>query len=286
MAENWTIRSVLSWTTQFFENKGLDSPRLDAELLIAHALELDRLKLYLDLDRPLLPSELALIRTLIKRRAAHEPIAYILGERAFWKQTFKVSPAVLCPRPETEHLVELALQKIKSVENPKVVDVGTGSGCVILSIKGEREDAVCTGVDISPEALEIAEENAVQLELACNFEESDCLSQVEGPFDAVVSNPPYIASAEIPKLMADVAQFEPHLALDGGADGLEMIRKLAMQAAEKLVDEGWLLFEIGADQGEASKKILSDLEVFDNIAVHQDYAGLDRVCCGQRKSRT
>lgn len=285
MAEIWTIRSVLAWTAQFFEKKNIESSRLDAELLIAHTLKCDRLKLYLDLDRPLLQSELTEIKSLIKRRAAHEPIAYILGERAFWKETFKVSPAVLCPRPETEHLVELALKVLKDVENPKVIDVGTGSGCVILSIKGEREDAQCTAVDISPEALEIAQKNAKELELDVEFLQSDCLSNAEGPFDAIVSNPPYIASGEISGLMSDVVDYEPHLALDGGPDGLDIIRKLAKQASEKLVDGGWFLFEIGADQGESSQKVLTALGTFESVAILKDYAGLDRICYGQRKSR-
>ncbi len=276
--DTWTLRRVLSWTTDFFQSKGLDSPRLDAELLIADAQGVDRIRLYMDLDKPLLPDELAAIRARVQRRARFEPVAYILGHRGFWSLDLQVDPRVLVPRPDTERLVELALARLKDVEAPVVVDVGTGSGCVALAIGKERPDATVHAIDRSADALQVATANAAANEVPnVTFHEGDLLAPVAdiGRVDMVVSNPPYIPSAEVERLMPDVRQYEPRGALDGGADGLDLVRRLVDQAAALLPPGGALMMEIGFDQGPAVAALCRAR--FAEVTVHPDYAGHDRV---------
>lgn len=276
--DTWTLRRVLSWTTDFFQSKGLDSPRLDAELLIAHAQGVDRIRLYMDLDKPLLPDELTAIRARVQRRARFEPVAYILGHRGFWSLDLQVDPRVLVPRPDTERLVELALARLKGVEAPVVVDVGTGSGCVALAIGKDRPDATIHAIDRSTDALDVASANAAANDVSnVTFHVGDLLAPMAalGRVDMVVSNPPYIPSADIERLMPDVRQYEPRGALDGGPDGLDLVRRLIVDAAPLLGPGGALLMEIGFDQGTA----VADLcrAHFSEVTVHPDYAGHDRV---------
>lgn len=282
MSETWTIARVLGWTTSYFADKGLDSPRLDAELLIADALKLTRLQVYTRHDQPLHPDELTAVRARVQRRGRREPVAYITGTRGFWSLELAVDARVLVPRPETELLVELALARLKGLEAPRVVDVGTGSGCIALSLARERPDAVITAVDASQGALAVAQKNAQTLDLKVEFRQSNLLSAVPGPLEMVVSNPPYIASAEVDQLMPDVARYEPRLALDGGPDGLALIRPLIDQAATRLVPEGWLAFEFGHDQGPAVRDLLLADGRFGDVIIHRDLAGKDRVATARR----
>jgi release factor glutamine methyltransferase len=284
MNDVWTIARVLQWTTGYFEEKAFESARLDAELLISDALGLDRVGLYMNHHQPLQPSELSLIRERVRRRAAHEPVAYIIGKRAFYDIELKVDSRVLVPRPETEHLVERALKSLADIETARVVDVGCGSGCIALSIAKARPDDEVVGVDISADALDNARQNASDLDLGrVLWREADLLLGVDGPFDFILSNPPYIASADIEELMADVRAFEPRLALDGGTDGLDLYRRLAVQAYERLEHGGTLMVEIGHDQGPSVSDIFRSC-AFEEVVVHQDYAGLDRVVVGRRSA--
>ena len=246
------------------------------------ALKLTRLQVYTRHDQPLHPDELTAVRARVQRRGRREPVAYITGTRGFWSLELAVDARVLVPRPETELLVELALARLKGLEAPRVVDVGTGSGCIALSLARERPDAVITAVDASQGALAVAQKNAQTHDLKVEFRQSNLLSAVPGPLEMVVSNPPYIASAEVDQLMPDVARYEPRLALDGGPDGLALIRPLIDQAATRLVSEGWLAFEFGHDQGPAVRDLLLADGRFGDVIIHRDLAGKDRVATARR----
>jgi release factor glutamine methyltransferase len=283
VSEEWTIGKVLGWTRGYFADKGLENPRFDAELLVAHGLGITRLQLYTEHDKPLDGPELAKIRNLVQRRGRHEPAAYITGERGFWSLDLKVDGRVLIPRPETEQLVERALAFLKGKPQARVVDVGTGSGCIALAIASERPDARITAVDASPDALDVALANRDALKLEVELKQSNLLSAVEGPLDLVVSNPPYVASAVVDQLMPDVRDFEPRVALDGGPDGLVLIRQLIDQAASRLVAGGMLMFEIGYDQGPPALDLMRTHGAFEDCALHPDLAGLDRVVAGVRR---
>jgi release factor glutamine methyltransferase len=280
---SWTLGRVLKWTTGFFERKGCDSARLDAELLIAHSLSVDRIRLYMDHDKPLAPDELKAIRGLVKRRGEGEPVAYITGSKAFWTIELRVDHRVLIPRPDTEHVVEHSLKALESVPEPRIVDVGCGSGCIALSIASARPDAQVLAIDISADALDVAKENAAHLNLSnVEFRQNDLLENVHGTYDLIVSNPPYIASADIDNLMVSVRDYEPVGALDGGKDGLGFYRRLIPESADLLKPGGHIFFEIGYDQGAALTEMLTRHGGFDSMEIIQDYGGHDRVVKGTR----
>jgi len=281
----WTIRRVLRWTTAFFTEKGIEGARYDAELLICDALRIDRLVLFTDSLRPLLAEELAAIRQRVQRRARREPVAYILGRQPFHAIELTVDARVLVPRPETEQLVDRALHHLAGREAPTVVDVGTGSGAVALALAKARPDARVIAVDLSPDALDVAAHNRAALALtAVELRRSDLLGAVpERGLDVVVSNPPYIPTAHLAELDLDVRGYEPQLALDGGPDGLALIERLIAQAAEILAPGGWLLFEIGHDQGESAPALVAGHGGFESIALLRDLAGLARVVEARRR---
>lgn len=285
-SQTWTIRSVLQWTQGFFKDKNLDSPRLDAELLVGDALKIDRVRLYTDFERPLTDPELADIRERVRRRGRSEPVAYITGRRGFWKLDFAVDGRVLIPRPDTERLIELALEALKGRERPRVVDVGTGSGAIAVSIAHERPDAVVLAIDLSADALAAAEANALTHGVGnVTFARGDVLEPARdfSP-DLIVSNPPYIDSAECETLMPDVRLYEPRMALDGGPDGLVIIRRLVAQAGTLLTPGGGLIFEIGHEQGESASAVMRSDARFEAITVHKDYGQSDRVVSGRRSA--
>ena len=297
MTESWTVLKVLRWTTDYLGGKGVDSPRLNAELLIGSALDKDRVGLYLCYDQPLQPAELAHIHQLVARRASREPLQYILGFTEFWSLPFKVAPGVLIPRADSEILVEEALRLLdeypleESVADVtgSVLDVGTGSGAIAIAIahtvthscKAVRIDAI----DISPEALQLAQQNAVQnkVEERINFQHQDManLDQLNGlPYQLIVSNPPYITTDEMAELMPEVADHEPHLALEAGSDGLDCYRLLCAQALTCLQPHGWLLVEVGATQAVAVTNLMQQAGL-NNIFTRADYSGITRVVGGQ-----
>lgn len=276
----WTIIKILNWTKQYFADKGVENPRLDAEILLCAVLKCERIKLYLDFERPLDEQELAQYRNYVARRAKHEPLAYILGEKAFMRNIFKVSRDTLVPRPETELLVEslvMASEKINPA--PKILDIGTGSGAIIVSLLDYLPQAKGVGVDISSGALVTAKENALQIGVAdrAAFLLSDLFSAVpeNKKFDIIVSNPPYIPAADIAKLAEDVQQ-EPHGALDGGEDGLDFYRRIIAQAPQYLAEEGMLAFEIGIRQSTAVCAMCCE-HGLRAVAVRKDYTGIDRM---------
>ena len=245
-----TVLEVLRATTEYFARHGVENPRLNAEHLVAHVLGKKRIELYMEFDRPLGERELTPIRDLIRRRAAGEPLQHLLGTVEFHKRVFASDARALIPRPETELLMELVLKE-PLPESPRILDVGTGSGVIALTLAAEIPTADVTAVDVSPEALALARENAERLGLTArvSFLQSDLLKAVEGKFDLIVANLPYIPGGEIVSLGREV-QHDPALALDGGPVGTEVIERLIDQAREYLKPGGRLVLEIGHDQSE------------------------------------
>jgi release factor glutamine methyltransferase len=275
----WAVLEVLRWTTAHFEKHGVASARLDAELLAAHAFGMSRIELYAHFDRPLAAAELASYRDLVSRRLAGEPVAYLLGHKEFWSLDLLVDSRVLIPRPDSETLVEEALDRFAG-PGGRIADVGTGSGALALALAKERPEAQVFATDISPEALAVARANAERLGLAVTFWQGD-LDQAlvpAGRFELIVANLPYIPSAEIDGLSADVRS-EPRQALDGGADGLALLRRLIEAAPELLQPEGCLALEVGAGQAGAVEEFLRGAG-FGGVRSRRDLAGIERVVSG------
>lgn len=286
----WTIGRILKWTEQYFKDKGIESPRLDAEVLLAHVLEKQRIYLYVHFDEPLQPGELAAYREMIKKRVMRVPVAQILGEKEFMGLTFKVTADTLVPRPDTEILVQAAVDRLKAMagEEPlRFADIGTGSGAICLSVLHYLSDTVADTVDISPAARAVAEENAASLGLAdrVTFHTGDLLQPLSGiSFVAILSNPPYIPEADIAKLAPEVRLKEPHTALSGGQDGLDFYRRLANEAPAMLVPGGFTAFEVGIHQAGDVADLLKANPLIDRTEILPDYAGIDRVVVGWRKN--
>ena len=278
----WTVRRILGWTTQHFEKLGLDSPRLTAELLLAHVLHVSRVRLYTNLELPLEASELAGVRSLIQRRTAGEPTSYLTGTREFYGRTFAVDARVLVPRPETELLVEAVLQAFPRDAEVRVLDLCTGSGCVGITVAMERPRARVLATDASPGAVEVARANATALGAGDRFEArlGDLLAPVQGeaPFDVIVANPPYVPAGQLPTLSAEVRR-EPRLALDGGPDGLDVVRRIAGEAPTWLVPGGLLALEIGDGQGPAVHSLL-EAAGYGSVRIERDLARHDRLALG------
>jgi release factor glutamine methyltransferase len=270
-----SLLDVLKGASEFLSKQGVEQPRLNAEHLLAHVMGLKRMDLYLQFDRPLGENERAPLRDLVRRRGTGLPLQHLLGTVEFFGRTFKSDARALIPRPETEQLVERALT-YKSLSN--ILDVGTGTGVIPLTLTLERPEAKVTATDISPEALSLAQENAVLLDVEkITFLEADLipleLSEI-GPYDLITSNLPYIPSGDIAGLSREV-RHDPLLALDGGVDGLDLIVRLAPLAAEHLAPEGHLLLEIGIDQSEQVIACLAGHNYRDIIAL-PDYQGILR----------
>lgn len=276
MAKLWSVLEVLRWTTTYLQEKGVENPRLDAELLIGTALGKDRVGVYLAYDQPLQQVELDAVRALVKRRALREPLQYILGHVEFWALPFKVTPAVLIPRADTEILVEEGL-KVLAQQSGTVLDVGTGSGAVAVALAHSAKVRV-RAVDISTAALQIAHINAQNNEVAelLTFAEADLHTLEPGSYRLLVSNPPYVTSAQMQELMPEVASHEPALALHGGEDGLDAYRSLARQAPIVLEPGGWLVVEVGQGQADAVADIFRAAGLKQSYQ-RCDYAGIARV---------
>lgn len=280
MAETWTVVQLLRWTADYFNGKEIESGRLEAELLLAHTLDLDRVGLYLHFDRPLTPAELADFRAKVQRRARREPVQYILAETEFWSLPLQVGPDVLIPRSDTEVLVEEALQHLQ--QGGSMLDVGTGSGAIAIAVAAERPAVDVTAIDCSRPALTVARANAERHGLSGRItcREGDLAALPAGPYDLVVSNPPYIAEPEWAGLMAEVRDHEPRIALHGGIDGLDAYRHLARQAMTVLKPGGWLLVEVGAGQADAVRELFEQAGL-SALGVRKDYAGIARVVYAQ-----
>jgi release factor glutamine methyltransferase len=272
-----TVGEVLRRATEHL-GKSSETARLDAELLLAHTLGRQRIDLYTDFDRPLENSELDGYRALVARRARREPVAYILGEWGFRRLTLAVDPRALIPRPETEIVVERALAHLHGLEAPRVLDVGTGSGAIALAIADEHPGARVTAIDVSADALSLARENAARTGLAIELLEHDLREGLPGgPYDLVVSNPPYVDPDELPALMPDVREYEPHLALVGSG----ATEAVASAALEALVPEGRIVLEVGDGQAPATAALLGRLGYTD-VVTTPDLTGRDRVVEGRR----
>jgi len=282
---SWNVSRVLRFATTHFEERGLQAPRLEAELLLGEVLGFDRVGLLVHSQRPLSEEELATYRGLLKRRRTGEPIAYILGRREFFGMTFSVDDRVLVPRPETELLVEQALERTKHRElSGRALDLCTGSGCVAISFAKARRTWQTWGTDLSEGALSVARKNALDLGAVWNlsFHQGDLFDACPraAKFELIVSNPPYIPSGDLAELQPDVRDFEPRMALDGGPDGLDFYRRLIDEAPLRLVPGGVLAVEIGADQGPAVRSLFEG-HGFGDVVIRQDFAGHDRVVSGK-----
>lgn len=280
----WTIARVLTWATGDFASRGLPSPRLDAEVLLAHVLGVDRMRLILDAPRPLTAEELRVYRDAIQRRRRAEPVAYIVGEREFYGLGFHVDARVLVPRPDTETLVDVALKRTRARDQyGHGLDLCTGSGCVAIALAKTRPGWKWSAVDISEDALAVARLNARRHNVlhGLAFLQSDLFAQVNSArgFDLITANPPYIPTAELPTLAPDIHQHEPKLALLGGEDGLDIVRRLVSQASRHLNAGGVLALEIGYGQAAAVVELLQAAG-FLGVETMRDYGGIERVVSG------
>jgi release factor glutamine methyltransferase len=283
----WTILSLIKWATGYFTAHGIDSPRATAEILLATLLNLKRIDLYLRYDQPLLNSELSEFKSLIKRRINKEPVAYIIGKKEFWSLEIEVTPDVLIPRPDTETIVEAALSRLGPVDaSPasagQVLELGTGSGAIVLALATERPAYRYFATDISLGALQVAKKNARRhnLDEAVQFIAGNWLdpfSPNKPVFDMIVSNPPYIPTGDIPGLQPEVSRFEPMLALDGRSDGLYAIQRIISSAHPLLKPQGVLLLEMGFNQKEAVIALIQQSGRYHPFQIIKDYAGHDRV---------
>jgi release factor glutamine methyltransferase len=277
------IREIIQLSTDYLQKHGMESPKVDAEWLIGHALKLERMQLYLQFDRPLNEAELTEIRELLRRRAAHEPVQYICGSACFFGLDFKVGPGVLVPRPETERLVDLALHQTK--EGDRLLDICTGSGCIPLTMQHERKNTLqVTGIELSPQALNYAKENADLLgSQNVTWLEGDLLTPLntDQQFEVITSNPPYVAESERPQMGKDVLAHEPVMALFAENEGLQLIERLAQGVKKHLVDGGYFFMEFGASQGPAIKSLF-ELHGYREVEIIQDYSHRDRILKARR----
>lgn len=291
-AQTWTVRRLLEWTTPFFTRKGVDAPRLSAELLLAHVLKVPRIKLYTDYERPLEEGDLGAYRELVRRAAEHEPIAYLTGTAHFFNLEFEVNRDVLIPRPDTETLVENVLQLARNqpgMESPRVLDLCTGSGCVAAAIAVHLKSATVLATDISAAAVALARRNMERLGLAGRVvvEQGDLFEALKKevdvqPFHLIVANPPYIPKEQIASLDRNVRDYEPLAALDGGLDGLAVHRRILAGAAERLLAGGRVYLEIAFDQGELARQIAGEHPEFEDVRILKDYGGRDRVLTAKK----
>ena len=287
------LADLLADATAFLAGHGVPSPRLDAEVLLAHVMGGSRTELYLhDSPAPHQHQRDAFWHTL-KRRARREPVAYITGVQEFWSLEFTVNRHVLIPRPETERVVELALELLGSCPAPRILDLGTGSGCIAVTLASQLPQARVWACDVSAEALAVARANAVAHNVAgrMTFMQTDMRRRLEGQphgaaptFDLIVSNPPYIAGPEFAALQAEVRDWEPRLALDGGKDGLDFYRRLLQDCPVQLRPGGWLVMEVGSTQSEAVMRMAKSQDNLSECRLSYDYAGLPRVVSVRRHS--
>jgi release factor glutamine methyltransferase len=282
--ETWTVQKLLDWTTDYFKNYNIEWPHLEAEILLAHALDIKRIQLYTNHERTVSQGELSRFKALILRRSKHEPIAYITNNQPFMSLDFFVDPAVLIPRPETEKLVEIAIEEAKQKDPSLLItDIGTGSGCIAVSLAKFLPETKVIAIDSAEKAIKIAQKNAEFHRVAdrCQFALGNLFEPLKEKVDLIVSNPPYIPSADIKTLETDVKDFEPVAALDGGKDGLDYIKQIIDQSPDHLNPQGMLLVEIGFDQGSHVKNMAQENKRYTNIEIKKDLNGNDRVLKAQ-----
>jgi release factor glutamine methyltransferase len=283
-----SIRDALSWGARVLGQAGIENARLDAEVLLRHALEMERERLYMNTEAPISVGQEAKFQELVLRRSRREPVAYITGHKEFWSLDFVVSPAVLIPRPETELLVGVALQYVGKLEERssfKILDLGAGSGAISVCLAKETPRAEIVAVDISPIALDVARMNASRHGVSgwIEFLSGDLFTPLRETFDVIVSNPPYIRTSELSTLAAEISNWEPMTALDGGADGIETYRRIIEEGHEYLTPGGAIVLEIGADIASAVAELFARSGRYGPASVYQDYAGKDRVISAMKR---
>ena len=284
----WTIARLLTWTTDFFREHDIENPRLDAEVLLSAVLGKDRMYLYVHFDEPLEPAELAQFRVSVKERAARMPLAYVLGRREFMGLDFRVTRDTLIPRPDTEVLVQCAVDFLRAraengADDLRIADVGTGTGAIALSVLHYTEETCADAVDISPAAAAVARENAETLGLMERIEiqVGDLLTPLAGrSYDMILSNPPYIPSTDIAGLMPEVRSYEPHLALDGGTDGLDIYRRLTAEAPALLKAGGAIAVEVGIGEAHDVAALMEAHPRIVQTETLTDLGGIERVVMG------
>jgi release factor glutamine methyltransferase len=269
-----TLGEVLKGATQYLAGRGIDTARVDAELLLARSLGLARIELYTQHDRPLTEAERTAARELVQRRGKREPLAYVLGDWDFRRLTLKTDRRALVPRPETEIVVERCLALIEGIEAPRIADVGTGTGAIALALKQERPDAIVVATDASAPALELAHENADANALDVRFVEGDLLASMVGPFDLVVSNPPYVGAEELDALEPEVRDWEPRSALVNEGQTARLVRDA------RAVLAGWLVLEVHEERAQAVSDDLARVG-YTGVSIGLDLAGRERVVEGR-----
>lgn len=290
----WTIKDLLKVTTNYLNEKGIDSPRLSAEVLLAHQLKADRVHLYTHFDKPLTNSEVSGYRSLIKRRLKHEPLQYITGLQEFWSLEFMVSPQVLIPRPESELLIELAIEKIEGTSELKnhglkILDLGTGSGNLAISLAKEFQQSQIWAIDVSSEALDTARLNSQKHDVSeqIHFSQGDLWEPLGGggsemAFDMILSNPPYVSSEEYDALSPEIRDYEPRIALDGKEQGMFYIEQIIRGASDYLKEGGWLLIEMAPNQTEKALMMLDDYKAYGEKQRIKDFGHNYRVIMSRR----
>jgi release factor glutamine methyltransferase len=283
--QDWTIQKLLDWITGHFEQKGIDSPRLSSELLLSHVLELTRIELYTKFDKPVAKEQLTRLRELVKRAADHEPIAYLIGRTEFYSLELEITPDCMIPRPETELLAERAIEFLRKRSGQQFVcDLCTGSGCIAVAIAKNHPETMITATDICESALKAAATNIEKhdlkqnITLLCGDLFDPIVPQMDvSKFDLIVSNPPYVSSAEYDKLETNVKDYEPKLALYAGADGLDVYRRICERIDQFLKPDSALMLEIGYAQGPAVRELLEKTGCFSEIIIEKDDQDNDRI---------
>jgi len=288
-SEPWTVRRILEWTTQYLKQNGSESPRLEAEILLAHARQTPRIKLYTEFEEVLTDAVRAKMRDLVKRRANREPVAYLVGHREFFSLSFEVAPGVFIPRPDTETLVMETLALAKGMPSPRILELCTGSGCISVSLAVNLPAAQITAIELEDIPFAIAQKNAKKHRVRdrIDFRQGNLFAPVGAgeQFDFVVSNPPYIPDGEIPTLEPEVSRHEPRAALAGGGDGLDVIRKLAAETPQFLKPGGYLLFELSPEQSPAAQQLFIDKpDEYETPTAHNDLTKAPRVIRVRRRS--
>lgn len=294
MPEIWNIQKLLDWMVGFFTEKKIDSPRLTAEMLLSFVLSMKRIELYMHFDKPVEQGKLEQLRSLVKRCVANEPVQYLVGSCEFYSMTFKVSSDCLIPRPETELLVERAIEFLRTrtdLTNQYICDLCTGSGCIASAIaKNYKGNFRVIATDICDKALAVAAENVAKYNLAEKVQllQGDLFEPIINQldvkeFDLIVSNPPYVSDAEYENLDAKVKNYEPKLALAAGVDGLDVYKRIIASAADHLKTDGALMLEIGYQQGNAVKDMLEKTNLFTKITIEKDFSSNDRIITGYKR---
>ncbi len=283
-ADVWTVRRILEWTTGFLKQKGVESPQLEAELLLAHARQCQRIRLYIDIDDELTEIQRTQMRESVQRRAKREPLAYIIGTREFYGRSFEVGHGVLIPRPETESLVDICLERIPKDHPRAVVEVGFGSGCIAVTIARQRPLCKVTATDMSARAMEIAARNVQKMEVADRVtllagDVLEPLLAAGAVFDGLISNPPYIRDNERETLAPEIAQHEPAEALFAGTDGLDIVRRIVADAPRILKSGAFIALELDPSQCETVAELLRS-SGFGSTAVRSDLSGNERIVEG------